>query len=124
MEKIISKKGREGKWLDHTVIALEANPPIYGTNFINGTASALSLIREVAHPAFTLNLDLGTMIHRKEDENGNPVKGGKRHPTILNNVVIYANATVLGGETVIGNDCVIGSSAWITSSVKDGEQEK
>ena len=60
----------------------------------------------------------------KKDENGNPVKGGKRHPTILNNVVIYANATVLGGETVIGNDCVIGSSAWITSSVKDGEQVK
>ncbi|MBQ1508096.1 MAG: sugar phosphate isomerase/epimerase [Erysipelotrichaceae bacterium] len=51
----------------HTVIALEANPPIYGTNFINDTPSALSLIREVDHPAFRLNLDLGTMIHNGED---------------------------------------------------------
>ena len=58
----------------------------------------------------------------KKDENGNPVKGGKRHPTIGNNVVIYANATILGGETKIGDGCEIGSSAWITYSVPDGER--
>ena len=45
-----------------------------------------------------------------------------RHPTIGNNVVIYANATILGGETRIGNDCVIGSNSWITYSVPDGER--
>ena len=60
----------------------------------------------------------------KKDANGNPVKGGKRHPTIGNNVVIYANATILGGETLIGDDCVIGSSAWITESVENGRQVK
>ena len=41
----------------------------------------------------------------------------KRHPTIQDNVVIYANATILGGETVIGNDSIIGGNAWITRSV-------
>jgi serine O-acetyltransferase len=41
----------------------------------------------------------------------------KRHPTIEDNVVIYANATILGGETVIGHDSVVGGNAWITSSV-------
>ncbi len=41
----------------------------------------------------------------------------KRHPTIEDNVVIYANATILGGETVIGHDSIIGGSAWITKSV-------
>ncbi|MDO5615177.1 MAG: serine O-acetyltransferase EpsC [Cruoricaptor ignavus] len=41
----------------------------------------------------------------------------KRHPTIENNVVIYANATILGGETVIGENSLIGGNVWITESV-------
>jgi serine O-acetyltransferase len=41
----------------------------------------------------------------------------KRHPTIENDVVIYANATILGGETVIGAGTVIGGNVWITSSI-------
>jgi serine O-acetyltransferase len=41
----------------------------------------------------------------------------KRHPTIEDGVVIYANATILGGKTVIGADSVIGGNVWITSSV-------
>ena len=41
----------------------------------------------------------------------------KRHPTIEDNVVVYANATILGGETVIGHDSVIGGNAWIVKSV-------
>ena len=41
----------------------------------------------------------------------------KRHPTIENNVVIYANATILGGYTVVGHDSVIGGNVWLTSSV-------
>lgn len=51
------------------------------------------------------------------DSDGNIIRGNKRHPTIEDRVVIYANATVLGGETVIGHDSVIGSSVWITESV-------
>lgn len=51
------------------------------------------------------------------DGEGNLVRGLKRHPTIEDNVVIYANATILGGDTVIGHDSVIGSSVWITKSV-------
>ncbi len=41
----------------------------------------------------------------------------KRHPTIEDNVVIYAGATILGGETVIGRNCTIGGNAWITKSI-------
>ena len=51
------------------------------------------------------------------DAEGKLVRGTKRHPTIEDRVVIYANATVLGGQTVIGHDAVIGSSVWITQSV-------
>jgi len=41
----------------------------------------------------------------------------KRHPTIEDDVTIYANATILGGETVIGEGSTIGGNTWVTSSV-------
>ena len=41
----------------------------------------------------------------------------KRHPTIENNVIIYANATILGGNTTIGNESIIGGNVWITNSI-------
>lgn len=49
-----------------TVIGMEANPPIYNTNFINNTESALKLIRQVNSEGFKLNLDVGTMIYNGE----------------------------------------------------------
>jgi serine O-acetyltransferase len=48
------------------------------------------------------------------------LRGHKRHPTIEDDVVIYANATILGGETVIGRGAVIGGNCWITQSVPAG----
>ncbi|MCA9139890.1 MAG: hypothetical protein KDB00_24120, partial [Planctomycetales bacterium] len=53
----------------------------------------------------------------KTDDDGTLIRGQKRHPTIEDGVVVYANATILGGRTVIGHDSVIGSSVWITKSV-------
>lgn len=47
-------------------VALEANPPIYHTNYINDTPSAFRLIEEVGSPGFLLNLDVGTMIWNGE----------------------------------------------------------
>lgn len=41
----------------------------------------------------------------------------KRHPTIEDDVVIYANAIILGGETIIGKGSVIGGNVWLTESV-------
>jgi len=43
--------------------------------------------------------------------------GTKRHPTLEDRVVIYANATVLGGDTVVGEDSIIGGNVWLTHSV-------
>lgn len=48
------------------VIGMEANPPIYNTNFINDTSSALDLVKKVNSEGFRLNLDLGTMIQNEE----------------------------------------------------------
>ncbi len=41
----------------------------------------------------------------------------KRHPTIEENVVIYAGSTILGGETVIGHESTIGGNVWLTDSI-------
>jgi serine O-acetyltransferase len=43
----------------------------------------------------------------------------KRHPTIEDNVVIYAGATILGGSTIIGKNSTIGGNVWITKSIKE-----
>ena len=48
---------------------------------------------------------------------GEKYRGKKRHPTIENDVIIYAGATILGGATVIGSRSVIGGNVWLTESV-------
>lgn len=45
------------------------------------------------------------------------MKNKKRHPTVENNVTIYAGATILGGDTIIGENCTIGGNVWLTESV-------
>jgi serine O-acetyltransferase len=50
------------------------------------------------------------------------LRNKKRHPTIEDDVILYANATVLGGETVIGARSVIGGNVWITRSVPPDTQ--
>ncbi len=50
-----------------TVFALEANPPIYHTNFVNDTEEAFRVIDAVNSPGFRLNLDIGTIIQNQED---------------------------------------------------------
>jgi serine O-acetyltransferase len=61
---------------------------------------------------------LGALSFRR-DERGRIVKGGKRHPTIEDNVTIYAEATILGDVT-IGKGAVIGGNTWIKESVPPG----
>lgn len=55
---------------------------------------------------------LGALAVRKETE------GDKRHPTIENNVIIYAGSCILGGNTTVGHDSVIGGNVWLTESVQ------
>ena len=45
------------------------------------------------------------------------LRGKKRHPTVEDDVIIYAGATILGGETVVGAGSVIGGNVWLTESV-------
>ncbi|MBN2019770.1 MAG: hypothetical protein JW749_06045 [Sedimentisphaerales bacterium] len=54
-----------------------------------------------------------------KDERGRIIKGGKRHPTIEDNVTIYAEATILGNVT-IGKGAVVGGNVWVKKSVPPG----
>lgn len=57
---------------------------------------------------------LGALSVKKE------LQDKKRHPTIEDNVTIYAGATILGGKTTIGKGCTIGGNTWVTESVPAG----
>ncbi len=54
-----------------------------------------------------------------KDERGRIIKGGKRHPTIEDNVTIYAEATILGNVT-IGKGAIVGGNVWVKESVPAG----
>lgn len=64
---------------------------------------------------------LGALSFRRRSD-GSVVKGGKRHPTIEDDVTIYANATILGGRTTVGRGAVIGGGCWVVQSVPAGAQ--
>ncbi len=66
-----------------TVLSIEANPPIYGTNYINDTYEAIELVKTTASPGFCLNLDTGTMI-----ENGEPAEMIRGQVKLINHVHI------------------------------------
>ncbi len=51
------------------------------------------------------------------DDGGMLMRGVKRHPTLEDDVVVYAEATILGGDTVVGRGSVIGGNVWLTRSV-------
>jgi serine O-acetyltransferase len=63
---------------------------------------------------------LGALSVSRGEVNGN--RGSKRHPTIEDDVTIYAGASIHGGETVIGRGSVIGGNVWLTKSVPPGSK--
>jgi len=78
----------------------------HGTGVVIGETSVIGKYVKMYQ-----GVTLGALAVRKEDALT------KRHPTIEDNVVIYANSTILGGNTVIGHDSIVGGNTWITQSV-------
>lgn len=78
----------------------------HGTGVVIGETTVIG-----NHVKIYQGVTLGALSVNKEDA----VK--KRHPTIEDNVVIYAGATILGGETTIGHDSIVGGNVWLTRSV-------
>jgi serine O-acetyltransferase len=83
----------------------------------HGTGVVIGETTEIGeHVKLYQGVTLGALSFKTDGE-GNLVRGHKRHPTLEDRVVVYANATILGGETIVGHDAVIGSSVWLTHSV-------
>jgi serine O-acetyltransferase len=61
----------------------------------------------------------GVTLGARSPRHGEMLRGVKRHPTIEDNVVIYAGATILGGETTVGRGSVIGGNVWLVESVPE-----
>jgi serine O-acetyltransferase len=68
------------------------------------------------HVKIYQGVTLGALSFEK-NEDGQLVRGTKRHPTIEDHVTIYSGATVLGGNTVIGEGSIIGGNVWLIESV-------
>lgn len=104
----------------HQMTGIDIHPgATIGEHFFidHGTGVVIGETCEIGdHVKLYQGVTLGALSF-KTDESGALIRGQKRHPTIEDNVVVYANATILGGNTVVGSDSVIGSSVWITRSV-------
>lgn len=59
----------------------------------------------------------GVTIGALSTRKGQALSGIKRHPTIEDNVIIYANATILGGNTVVGRNATVAGNTFVTESI-------
>ena len=104
----------------HSLTGIDIHPGArIGHSFFidHGTGVVIGETCEIANNVkIYQGVTLGALSFPK-DESGNIIRGRKRHPTIEENVVIYANATILGGDTVIGKNSVIGASVSLMKSV-------
>ena len=78
----------------------------HGTGVVVGETAVIG-----NHVKLYQGVTLGALKVDRQDKNS------KRHPTIEDDVVIYANATILGGGTVVGHDSIIGGNVFLTHSI-------
>jgi serine O-acetyltransferase len=104
----------------HSRTGIDIHPGANIGNFFfidHGTGVVIGETTDIGeHVKLYQGVTLGALSF-KTDEEGNLVRGTKRHPTLEDRVVVYANATILGGNTTIGHDAIVGSSVWLTRSV-------
>lgn len=107
------------EWI-HAKTGVDINPGAQiGHGFFIDHATGV-VIGETCQIGNNVKLYQGVTLGAKSfalDAQGQPVKHIKRHPTVEDNVVIYANATILGGDTVIGKGSVIGGNVFLMESV-------
>jgi serine O-acetyltransferase len=104
----------------HSVTGIDIHPgATIGAGFFidHGTGVVIGETTNIGnHVKIYQGVTLGALSFAM-DEEGRMVRGKKRHPTIEDEVVIYAGATILGGSTTIGRGSVIGGNVWLTRSV-------
>jgi serine O-acetyltransferase len=80
------------------------------------------VIGETAVIGDRVRLYQGVTLGATSLKDSSKLRGKKRHPTIEDDVTIYAGSTILGGETVIGAGSIIGGNVWLTRSVPAGSR--
>ncbi len=109
----------------HLLTGIDIHPGAkIGRNFFidHGTGVVIGETTEIGdNVKIYQGVTLGALSFPK-DERGRVIKGYKRHPSVGNNVTIYANAIVLGGETKLGDGAIIGGSVFLTRDVDAGHQ--
>ncbi len=91
----------EGFFIDHGTGVVIGETTVIGKN--------VRIYQGVTLGALSLPRDAGEKLQDK-----------KRHPTLEDNVIVYANTTILGGATTIGKGATIGGNIWLTESVAPG----
>jgi serine O-acetyltransferase len=104
----------------HTMTGVDIHPGArIGRNFFidHGTGVVIGETTVIGdNVKIYQGVTLGALSFPK-DERGRLIRGYKRHPTVEDNVTVYANAIILGGDTVLGRDSVIGGSVFLTTPV-------
>ena len=101
----------------HSRTGIDIHPGAHiGSHFFidHGTGVVIGETSVLGHH---VKLYQGVSLIAKSLAGGQALRGQKRHPTIDDNVTIYANATIMGGDTVIGTGSTIGASVFLTHSV-------
>lgn len=81
------------------------------------------VIGETCHIGNNVKLYQGVTLGAKSfplDEHGRPIKHIQRHPTVEDDVIIYANSTILGGDTVIGKGTTVAGNVFLLQSTPPG----
>ena len=101
----------------HTQTGIDIHPgAVLGKYFFIDHGTGI-VIGETAIIGDYVKIYQGVTVGALSTRGGQKLNGKKRHPTIEDNVTIYAGASIHGGDTVIGHDSVIGGNAFITTSI-------
>ena len=101
----------------HSATGIDINPgATIGDHFFIDHGTGI-VIGETAVIGSRVKIYQGVTLGALTTRGGQSLRGQRRHPTIEDDVTIYAGASILGGNTVIGKDCVIGSNVFITHSI-------
>ncbi len=108
----------------HSKTGIDINPGAQiGESFFidHGTGVVIGATAKIGNNVkLYQGVTLGALSVSRDEIDGR--RGQKRHPTIEDDVTVYAGASIHGGETVIGKGSVIGGNVWLTKSVPPGSK--
>ena len=107
----------------HSLTGIDIHPgATIGTGFFIDHGTGV-VIGETCHIGNNVKLYQGVTLGAKSfplDEHGRPIKHIQRHPTVEDDVIVYANSTILGGDTVIGKGTVVAGNVFLMKSTPPG----